>query len=106
VTARSGAEALQVLAAIDVSLIVTDERMDDVCGSELAQRVRGGARNCDVPIVLLSGADPAAGGIRRAIALPDVIFVAKPIHGTWLRARVAELVRGERGAAEVLVRSR
>jgi response regulator RpfG family c-di-GMP phosphodiesterase len=92
VTARSGGDALNVLVEIDVALIVTDERMEDICGSELAARVRAGERNRTVPIVLLSGVDAEDAGVRRATALPGVTFAPKPVNGAWLRARVAELL--------------
>ena len=97
VTARSGAEALRVLAERDVALIVTDQLMEDICGSELALRVRAGQRNRDAPIILLSGVDATDEGIRMATALPAVTFVPKPVQGPWLQARVAELVHGGSG---------
>jgi CheY-like chemotaxis protein len=92
VTARSGTEALRTLAELDVHLILTDERMEDICGSELATRVRAGRRNRNTPIVLLSGVDAEDAGVLRATALPSVTFAPKPVNGAWLRERVAELL--------------
>lgn len=94
--ARSGREALELLATTDVALVLTDHYMGDVSGSELVHRVRASSRNQDVPIVLLSGAEGDETAIRSATSLPGVLFVQKPYRIESLRARVSELVpRGE-----------
>jgi CheY-like chemotaxis protein len=95
VAARSGVEALQLLSQIDVALILTDNKMDGLSGTELVHRVRDGARNRAVPIVLVSGADADDSSVAEATALPGVTFLQKPYQTERLRARVREAVDGQ-----------
>jgi CheY-like chemotaxis protein len=52
-TARSGKEALELVAAHKLDLIVTDHLMPGMNGTELAQQIK--AQYPEMPIVLLSG---------------------------------------------------
>lgn len=94
VEARSGLEALQLLSEIDVALILTDNKMQGLSGTELVHRIRQGARNRAVPIMLVSGIDANDSRVAAATALPGVTFMQKPYQSERLRAQVREAVAG------------
>jgi CheY-like chemotaxis protein len=89
VRARSGEEALTIAATTDVALIVTDLRMDGMSGADLITCVREGARNRDVPIIVLSATDLDDPVLRRALQ-KAVLFVQKPFRPQGLREQVME----------------
>jgi CheY-like chemotaxis protein len=72
VVASSGAEALALLAAQEVDVVVTDQAMPRMTGLELARRIK--EARPDLPIVLATGysdAPPGSGGLFAArIAKP------------------------------------
>ncbi|PKN57858.1 MAG: hybrid sensor histidine kinase/response regulator [Deltaproteobacteria bacterium HGW-Deltaproteobacteria-14] len=65
VEARDGEEGLRQLERYGAALIVLDLIMPNLDGFELAERVRGDARWNDVPIVVVSAADPSAAELAR-----------------------------------------
>ncbi|MGH2449765.1 MAG: response regulator [Candidatus Limnocylindria bacterium] len=73
VTAASGAEALQRLAA-DPDVVLLDLMMPGIDGYEVLSRIRRSPRHEDVPVVVLSA---AVSPLRGAIAGADG-FVRKP----------------------------
>jgi CheY-like chemotaxis protein len=93
VKALSGEEALTIAATTEVALIVTDLRMHGMSGADLIKRVREGARNRDVPIIVLSGTDLDDPALCRALQ-DAALFVQKPFHAQGLRERVAEALGG------------
>ena len=94
VAASSGREALELLSHMRVELILTDMYMKDVSGTELVRQIRRSGNNRDVPVILLSGAEPSDPGIVDATALPNVTFVQKPYTVEVLRRRMAQVVGG------------
>jgi CheY-like chemotaxis protein len=93
VRAQSGEEALTIAATADVSLIVTDLRMRGMSGADLITCVREGARNRDVPIIVLSATDLDDPVLRRALQRA-VLFVQKPFRAQGLREQVSQALRG------------
>jgi len=69
-------------------IVITDERMPDVSGSELVQKIR--ALRQDIPVLLISGNPPPAGD--DPLSEPDTVL-RKPISMSQLAERVAELLR-------------
>lgn len=90
--ARSAEEALIVIAELDLALLITDLRMKGMSGAELARRVRQGAHNQHVPILVISGVEPEDSTLAQAIALPNVHFIQKPYSGHVLRERIQALL--------------
>lgn len=77
-TAKSGEEALETVRNVDLALIMTDLHMRGMSGAELVRRVRGGARNSDVPIIIVSGVDVDDPTVRKSVSEPGVAFLQKP----------------------------
>src|SRR4029450_2453175 len=53
-TARSGAQALDLLLIHDVALALIDVQMPEMDGLELAELMRGSERTRDVPIIFVT----------------------------------------------------
>jgi PAS domain S-box-containing protein len=87
--ARSGEEALRILLAHDVSLILLDVRMPDLDGLETARLIKGRTRTRDVPIVFLTAARDEADDILRGYGVGAVDYVLKPFDPDLLRSKVA-----------------
>lgn len=90
--ARSAEEALVVLAELDIALLITDLRMKGMSGADLARRVRLGAKNPHVPILVLSGVATDDPSLLQATALPNVHFIQKPYSVIELREIVRSLI--------------
>ena len=55
-TARSGAEALDVLLSHDVALVLLDVHMPEMDGFELAEIMRGAERTRHIPLIFVTAA--------------------------------------------------
>jgi len=95
--ARTGREALRLLAQRDFALVLLDVQMPEMDGFETASRMKQMAgRDGPVPIIFLTGIDGQRSRILRAYAEGAVDFMQKPIEPEILRAKVsvfAELFR-------------
>jgi two-component system NtrC family response regulator len=60
-TANSGAEALNILAASDVDLVLTDMKMPQMDGIELLERIK--TLNADLPVIMMT----AHGTVEKAV---------------------------------------
>lgn len=86
--AADGLEAMKTLLSTPVDAVVTDAVMPHLSGQELCRFLRDHPRLKDLPVVLLSGADPAA---HTAGAGPD-LYLSKPVPAEELAAGLARLV--------------
>jgi signal transduction histidine kinase len=97
VTARSGEEALERAASLEVAVALVDVRMPGIDGMETARRLRtgegrrAGPAAPPPPIILLSelARDPEA--LQRGYSAGAVDFLAKPVEPQVLRNKVAAL---------------
>ncbi len=88
VTAASGAEALEMLAQNGIDLVLSDQMMPGMTGTELTKLVK--ALRPAMPVVLISGIDeiPAdaddADGFVSKIGGPDLLFrtLAEVLEGS------------------------
>jgi CheY-like chemotaxis protein len=80
VEAVNGEEALEMLDGGEVDLLITDIRMGNVSGWEVAEHAR--AKQPDLPIIYISGF-PSAGK-----PLPGTIYMAKPFRPQELASAV------------------
>lgn len=92
VRALSGDEALRITGSMDLSLILTDLKMKGLSGADFCTRVRCGARNRDVPIIILSGVDRDDPALSPMLLLHAVRFVQKPYQAAQLLTQVAALM--------------
>jgi class 3 adenylate cyclase len=90
----SGAEALAVLAAEPVDLVLLDILMPGMDGYEVCRRIRADERTAYLPVVMLT----ASGEQQRVDALEAGAddFATKPFDRSELLARVASLARIKR----------
>lgn len=85
--AEDGRQALDILRAEPVDLVLTDLRMPEMGGLELLENLKADPALRDVPAIMVSGADDSTETIR-AIELGAEDFLPKPFDPTVLRARV------------------
>jgi signal transduction histidine kinase len=103
--ARTGAEALELLLASDVSLALLDVQMPEMDGFELAELMRGTARTRHVPIIFVTAGARDAGRMFKGYETGAVDFLYKPIDPLILRGKVGvflELARQRQALAQVL----
>ncbi|MDT5209364.1 MAG: adenylate cyclase [Mycobacterium sp.] len=93
-TATSGAEAIALLDAEDVDLVLLDIVMPEMDGHEVCRRIRSTAATEFLPVVMIT----ASGTEQRLAALQSGAddFVTKPFDQSELLARVASLARIKR----------
>ena len=100
-TARSGHEALMLLAESIPDLIISDIRMPGMDGYKLARQLRGSPRTALVPIVFLTAKDETADRIEGFRAGIDA-YLTKPFEPDELIAVVnAILQRVERTHSQI-----
>ena len=78
-TARSGAEALDVLLQHDVALALVDVQMPDMDGYELAELMRGSERTRHVPIIFVTAGARDYQRVFRGYDSGAVDFLYKPV---------------------------
>ena len=97
VEAASGFEALRVLPARPVDLIVTDINMPDINGLELISFVRANPNYRRIPVVIIT-TENSAEDRKRGLDLGASAYLVKPFGADDLRRAVASaLARGRQG---------
>ena len=100
-TARSGAEALVLVAQSLPDLIVSDIRMPGMDGYQLARRLRENARTAIIPIIFLTAKDTSADRIEGFRSGVDA-YITKPFEPDELLVVIAGILRRvERTHAEI-----
>jgi two-component system, chemotaxis family, chemotaxis protein CheY len=98
VEASSGFEALRVLPARRVDLIVTDINMPDINGLELLSFVRANPNYRRIPVVIIT-TENSAEDRKRGLDLGASDYLVKPFGAADLRRAVGAAL--ERGGGEV-----
>ncbi|HWS86284.1 MAG TPA: response regulator [Pyrinomonadaceae bacterium] len=88
-TASDGLEAMKALLSNAVDAVVTDALMPHLSGQELCRFLREHPRLKDLPVVLLSGSDPAT---RAEAAAGADLYLSKPVQADVLAASLARLL--------------
>jgi len=93
-TASSGEEALEVIAATDIDLVLLDIVMPGMDGYEVCRTIREDTDTAYLPVVMVT----ASGDEQKVQALEAGAddFLSKPINQNELLARVASLARIKR----------
>ena len=73
-TARSGLEALRVYDAVDPALVILDEGLADMGGSELLRRLRRHNSHASRPALFVTGARSSVS------CLPGDVILEKPVE--------------------------
>jgi len=79
-TARSGAEALELLLEHDVALAFLDVQMPDMDGFELAELMRGSERTRHVPLIFVTAGVRERQRVFKGYESGAVDFIYKPIE--------------------------
>src|SRR5580700_9904742 len=79
-TARSGAEALELLLVHEVALALLDVQMPKMDGFELAELMRGSERTRQVPIIFITAAARDQYRLFQGYETGAVDFLFKPIE--------------------------
>jgi PAS domain S-box-containing protein len=89
VSAASGEDALEKVAATDFAIIVMDAAMPSMDGLETARRIAATAKGDGVPVIFLTATGEDVTSLARGYALGTVDFLNKPIDAAAVRAKVA-----------------
>jgi signal transduction histidine kinase len=92
VLARSGEEALELLAVEPVDCILLDLIMPGIGGREVCRRIKGIPVVRDIPLILLTAADSRA-AMLEGLAVGADDFIAKSSELDVLKARVRAQIR-------------
>lgn len=102
VTAHSAQEALQVLAAQEVDLILLDVQMPDTNGFELAQIIKGRPETAGIPILFVSAEKVDYASLMKGFAEGAVDYLLKPLDAGITRAKVKVLLELQRQKKELM----
>lgn len=91
-TARSGFEALTMLANHAVDIILLDVMMPDMDGFETCKRIKADSKTSHLPVVMVTALSGVADRVQGLSCGADD-FLTKPINDTALFARIKSLVR-------------
>lgn len=90
--AANAEEALLILAAHQVDLVITDIRMPGISGLELLARLQSGEETRKIPVVVLTG-DQDRTLKRQALDLGAVDLLNKPINKEDLVSRIKNVLK-------------
>ncbi|WP_371325086.1 SpoIIE family protein phosphatase [Dechloromonas sp. ZY10] len=93
-TAGSGAEALALLAAEAVDVVLLDVMMPDMDGFAVAGQIQADPQLAATPIIFLTALTDSASQIR-GLELGAVDFLTKPVSSKILQRRVANVIERE-----------
>ncbi|BDA84472.1 PleD family two-component system response regulator [Aureimonas sp. SA4125] len=91
-TARSGAEAIEICERETIDIVLLDVMMPDLDGYEVCRRLKQSPRTRHLPIVLITSLDQPADRVAGLDAGADD-FLTKPVRDLQLFSRVRSLVR-------------
>jgi signal transduction histidine kinase len=86
-TARSGAEALDLLLSHEVALVFLDVQMPEMDGFELAEIMRGSERTRDIPLIFVTAGASDRQRVFKGYEAGAVDFLFKPIEPHVLQSK-------------------
>ena len=95
-TAASGLEALELLLAHDVDLVLLDVRMPGMDGFEVARLMRGSQRTRMTPIIFLSAHAQSPAAVLEGYASGAIDYLFKPFEPHILKPKVQALLEHQR----------
>jgi adenylate cyclase len=93
-TAASGADALEVIARVDVDVVLLDVNMPGMSGYEVCRRIREDPRTRLLPVVMVTAAPEEERVLALEAGADD--FLRQPLEQPELLARVSSLARLKR----------
>jgi DNA-binding response OmpR family regulator len=94
-TAANGREALDILQAKPIDLVLLDIMMPDMNGYEVLERLKAAPNLRHIPIIMISAVDEIESVIR-CVELGAEDYLSKPFNPTLLRARVGASLERKR----------
>ncbi len=89
--AGDGREALKLIEAHDIALILSDINMPNMNGLELLRALRASEKWHDVPVVMIT-TEGGQARVEEAVALGAASYVRKPFSAELLRDKLAALL--------------
>ncbi|AZE63802.1 MULTISPECIES: putative bifunctional diguanylate cyclase/phosphodiesterase [Pseudomonas] len=96
ITATSGMEALELLLAHDVDLVLLDVRMPGMDGFEVARLMRGSQRTRMTPIIFLTATAQSPAAVLEGYASGAIDYLFKPFDPHILKPKVQALLEHQR----------
>ena len=90
--ARNGREALNKIQLENTDLVISDQLMDDMTGTELLEALRKDPKMADIPFIMVSAVRDAP-AIDSALDLGVDDYIAKPISMGLLQRKIADVFR-------------
>lgn len=104
VTAKNGEEAIHILMAKDVDIIVTDVMMAPVDGFELCRRIKADINTSHIPVILLSALTMDAAKVKGIENGADY-YIEKPFSMDYLTSVIRRLLTTRREEKRAFVSS-
>lgn len=96
VLADSGSQALELVSARGFDMVLVDRVMPEISGLHVLQEIRGTRDTADLPVIMVTSQDDAAGAVEALQAGADD-YLAKPYAFEELAARIERtLARSDR----------
>jgi two-component system chemotaxis response regulator CheY len=89
--AGDGREALKLMEAHEISLVLSDINMPNMDGIELLRALRGSAQWREVPVVMIT-TEGGQAKVQEAVELGAASYVRKPFSADLLRDKLAALL--------------
>jgi len=99
--ARSGREALELLLAHDVALVLLDVQMPEMDGFEVAELMRGSSRTRGVPIIFITAGAHDQNRVFKGYESGAVDFLHKPVDAHILRNKAGVFFELARQRAQI-----
>ena len=96
ITAASGLEALELLLAHEVDLVLLDVRMPGMDGFEVARLMRGSQRTRMTPIIFLTAHAQSPAAVQEGYASGAIDYLFKPFDPHVLKPKVQALLEQQR----------
>ena len=91
-SAKDGAEALEVVKASSPDLILLDVMMPRMSGFEVCRRIKNDPKTADIPVIMVTALNEM-GDIERAINSGTDDFLSKPVNKWELVTRVKTMLK-------------
>ena len=92
IPAQDGAEALDIIAAQTIDLILLDIMMPKMSGFEVCRRLKNDPKTTDIPIIMVTALSEF-GDIERGIDAGTDDFLSKPVNKLELLTRVKTMLK-------------
>ena len=89
--ALDGSQALQTFQSKEYGLVISDWNMEPMSGIELLKEVRGGAKNADVPFIMIT-AESKTENVIAAKQAGVSNYIVKPFNAETLKQKISSVI--------------